>query len=101
MDDRVLRATIGLSASEFNQLALSFGPEIEKEGWHRYKRDFEQGNRKRKPGGGRIGNLRSSTEKLFFILFYFKCYPTFGVLGLLFDLNRSNACRNVQNLTPI
>ena len=30
MDDRVLRATIGLSASEFNQLAQSFGPEIEK-----------------------------------------------------------------------
>jgi len=101
MDDRALRATIGLSASEFNQLAQSFGPEIEKEGWHRYERDFEQGNRKRKPGGGRIGNLKSSTEKLFFILFYFKCYPTFDVLGLLFDLNRSNACRNVQKLTPI
>ena len=30
MDDRALRATIGLSASEFNQLAQSFGPEIEK-----------------------------------------------------------------------
>jgi hypothetical protein len=101
MDDRALRATIGLSASEFNQLALSFGPEIEKEGWHRYEIDFEQGNRKRKPGGGRIGNLKSSTEKLFFILFYFKCYPTFDVFGLLFDLNRSNACRNVQKLTPI
>jgi hypothetical protein len=101
MDDRILRATIGLSASEFNQLAQSFGPEIEKEGWCRYDRGFEQGTRKRKPGGGRIGNLRSSTEKSFFILFYFKCYPTFDVLGLLFNLNRSNACRNVQNLTPI
>jgi hypothetical protein len=101
MDDRALRATIGLSASEFNQLALSFGPEIEKEGWHRYEIDFEQGNRKRKPGGGRIGNLKSSTEKLFFILFYFKCYPTFDVFGLLFNLNRSNACRNVQKLTAI
>nr|QNO54943.1 hypothetical protein MCEIKFBD_00004 [Methanosarcinales archaeon ANME-1 ERB7] len=101
MDDRVLRATIELSASEFNQLAQSFGPEIEKEGWRRYERDFEQGNRKRKPGGGRIGNLKSSTEKLFFILFYFKCYPTFDVLGLFFNLNRSNVCRNVHKLTPI
>jgi len=35
------------------------------------------------------------------ILFYFKCYPTFDVLGLLFNLNRSNACRNVHKLTPI
>ncbi|RCV62739.1 hypothetical protein C5S53_17700 [Methanophagales archaeon] len=30
MDDRALRATVGLSASEFNQLAQGFGPEIEK-----------------------------------------------------------------------
>jgi len=30
MDDRALRATIGLSASELNQLAQRFGPEIEK-----------------------------------------------------------------------
>ena len=77
MDDRALRATIGLSASEFNQLALSFGPEIEKEGWHRYEIDFEQGNRKRKPGGGRIGNLKSSTEKLFFILLFFQVLSNF------------------------
>ena len=50
LDDRALRATIGLSASEFNQLAQRFGPEIEKEGWCRCEIDFEQGNRKRKPG---------------------------------------------------
>ncbi len=99
MDDRALRATICLSALEFNQRVPSFGPEIEKEGWRRYEMGFEQGNRKRKPGGGRKGNLKSSTEKLFFILFYFKCYPTFDVLGLLFNLNRSTACRNVQKLT--
>jgi len=101
MDDRALRATIGLSASEFNQLAQSFGPEIEKEGWRRYEMGFEQGNRERQPGGGRKGNLENSAEKLFFILFYFKCYPTFDVLGLFFNLYRSNACRNVHKLTPI
>jgi hypothetical protein len=28
MDDRALRATIELSASEFNQLVQRFGPEI-------------------------------------------------------------------------
>ncbi len=96
-----MRATTGLSASEFNHLAKSFGQEIENEGHIRYEREVEQGNRKRKPGGGRIGNLRSASEKLFLILCYFKCYPTFDVLGLLFDLDRSNTCRNVQELTPI
>jgi len=100
-NDRVMRATTGLSASEFNHMATSFGQEIENEGQIRYESEVEQGNRERKPGGGRIGNLRSSSEKLFFILFYFKCYPTFDVLGLLFDLDRSNTCRNVQKLTPI
>ena len=62
---------------------------------------MKRGDRERKPGGGRTGNLRSFTEKLFFVLFYFKCYPTFDVLELLFNLDRSNACRNVQKLTPI
>ncbi|HID20004.1 MAG TPA: hypothetical protein EYP28_03565 [Methanophagales archaeon] len=55
MDDRALRATIGLTTSEFNQLAQGFGPEIEKEGWLRYESGFEQGNRERKPGDGGIG----------------------------------------------
>jgi len=32
-DDRVIRATIGLSTSEFNQLVQSFAQEIEREEW--------------------------------------------------------------------
>jgi hypothetical protein len=35
---------------------------MEKEGWHRYERDFEQGNRKRKPGGG-IKRMQITTDK--------------------------------------
>jgi hypothetical protein len=62
---------------------------------------LKRGNRERQPGGGRKGNLENPAEKLFFILFYFKCYPTFDVLGLFFNLNRSNACRNVHKLTLI
>jgi hypothetical protein len=100
-DDRVIKATIGLSASEFNQLVQSFAQEIEKEEWYRYERGIEEGNRERQPGGGRKGNLENSAEKLFFILFYFKCYPTFYDLGLFFNLNGSNACHNVHKLTPI
>ncbi|XGV97506.1 MAG: transposase family protein [Leptolyngbya sp. BL-A-14] len=30
-------------------------------------------------------------EKLFFILFDFKCYPTFDLAGIIFDLHRSQA----------
>jgi hypothetical protein len=99
--DRLIRATTGLSALEFKPLLASFYRELQKERRIRYERYFERGVRERKPGGGRIGSLRTPTEKLFFILFYYKCYPTFDVLGLLFDLDRSNACRNVQKLTLI
>lgn len=99
--DRLIRATTGLSAPEFKPLVASFDRELQKERLIRYERGVSQGVLGRRPGGGRIGNLRTPTEKLFFILFYYKCYPTFDVLGLLFDLDRSNACRNVQKLTLI
>jgi len=68
-NDRVMKATTGLSTSEFNHLAKSFGQELENEEQIRYEREVEQGNRERKPGGGRLGNLRSVSEKLFSILF--------------------------------
>jgi len=42
MDDRALRATIGLSIRiRIYQLLQSFGPEIEKEEWFRYERGLE------------------------------------------------------------
>ncbi len=57
--------------------------------------------RRRRPGGGRKGQLPSTENKLFFILFYLKNYPTFDVLGFIFDLNPSNAEENVKKLLPI
>jgi hypothetical protein len=99
--DRLIKATTGLSSLEFKPLVSSFNRELQKERLIRFARGIEQGVRERRPGGGRRGTLRTSTDKLFFILFYYKCYPTFDVLGLLFDLDRSNACRNVQKLTLI
>ena len=98
---RLIRATTGLSAPEFKPLVASFYRELQKERQNRYERGVEQGVRERRPGGGRIGSLRTPTEKLFFILFYYKCYPTFDVSELLFNPDRSNACRNVQELTLI
>jgi hypothetical protein len=40
-------------------------------------------------------------SKLFFILFYFKCYPTFDVLSFLFDLERGRANRWMHRLQGI
>jgi hypothetical protein len=100
-DDRLIKAITGLSASEFNKLIERFMEEFQNEAQARYETGVELGNRERKPGGGRIGNLGSYATKLFFTLFYFKCYPTFDILGFLFDLDRSNAHRNAHKLASI
>lgn len=99
--NRSMKSVTGMSVKEFKQLAEGLERELEKEKQVQYKDGLRTGMRKRKPGGGRKGVLKTTYEKLFFILLYFKCYPTFDLLGLLFDFNRSNACRNVQKLTSI
>ncbi|RLG31345.1 hypothetical protein DRO03_01455 [Methanosarcinales archaeon] len=96
-----MKAIIGLSASEFSKLVESFREEFQNEAQNRYETGVEQSTRERNPGGGRIGKLESYAAKLFFTLLYFKCYPTFNVLGLLFDLDRSNANRNIRKFTSI
>ncbi|MBD2248888.1 transposase [Nostoc sp. FACHB-888] len=45
--------------------------------------------------------MLTAQDKLFFILFYFKCYPTFDVAGLLFDIHRSQAHEWMHRLQPI
>jgi len=52
-------------------------------------------------GGGRKARLGSSEAKLFYILFYFKCYPTFDLAGFLFDLDRSQTHESMHGLQPI
>ena len=99
--DRLMRGVTGMSVSEFLELSEKFGKELEKEKQSHYEECMNEGKRERMPGGGRKGKLETVFDKLFFILFYFKCYPTFDVGGFIFDLDRSNACRNVHKLIPM
>ena len=39
--------------------------------------------------------------KLLFVLYYYKVYPTFDVLGLTFNLSRSKAHTQLYELTPL
>jgi len=61
----------------------------------------EQPRRQRALGGGRKARLRTPQDKLFYILLYFKCYPTFDLAGLLFDLDRAQAHHWMHRLQPI
>jgi DDE superfamily endonuclease/Helix-turn-helix of DDE superfamily endonuclease len=94
-NDRLLRAMTGLNRKAFHELCQVFG-EVYQE-----KLQVTAQPRKRAQGGGRKARLQSPTAKLFFILVYFKCYPTFDVLGLLFDLDRGRANRWVHRLQAI
>ena len=82
---RLMKALTGLLPEEFEKLKGSFSSAL-KERQHRK-------DRKRAPGGGRPHTLRSVEEKLFFILFYLKCYCTYDVIGFLYGVDRSRPCR--------
>jgi DDE superfamily endonuclease/Helix-turn-helix of DDE superfamily endonuclease len=94
-NDRLLRAMTGLNRKAFNELCQVFGEVYEE----RLQAPVQP--RKRAKGGGRKARLQSLTAKLFFVLVYFKCYPTFDVLGLLFNLDRGRANRWVHRLQAI
>ena len=98
-NERQFIALIGLPREAFNALLLMFAKCLNLSRKLRDKK--RQMPRHRKPGGGRKGALPTPEQKLFFILFYLKNYPTFDVLGALFNLSPAKACENVKELLPI
>jgi hypothetical protein len=97
--DRQFKAFTGLSEEGFEKILEVFTPCLESEKRQRYKR--QKARRRRGPGGGRKGPLSTPELKLFFLLYYRKNYPTFDILGGLFDLSPSNAKANVSRLLPV
>ena len=96
-NDRVLRALTGLNLKAFEELEPAFTEAFSQQETPRRSKKPRQ----REEGAGRKPRLVTIEDKLFFILFYFKCYPTFDLLGVLFDLDRSQANRWVHRLQPI
>ena len=92
-NERLTLALTGLNPKEFFSLLPLF-TEIWRESKQRKKR-------KRKIGGGRLGFLKTIPEKLFFILFYYKCYPTYDVMSFFYGCNRANAFRRQRQLSGI
>lgn len=94
-DDRLLRAMTGLNRQAFDALLPSFAAAYE-------QRPLKpQAERQRAPGGGRKATLRTMQDKLFYILLYCKCYPTFDLMSVLFSFDRSCAWDWVHGLLPI
>lgn len=89
---RAIKALTGLSYDEFTTLVPLFTHAI-------YTLKAERKDRRRGVGGGQKGKLPTPEHKLFFILFYYKVYPTFDVMGFLFDKSRNRSHTAVRDLT--
>ena len=94
--DRLMKAATSLTVAEFDALVLDFARL-----WSRQLSGHtaEGQARQRQPGGGRKGMLDSAARKLFFILFYYKAYPTQDLMGLLFGITQGQVSDWVRRLT--
>jgi hypothetical protein len=95
---RLCSALTGLKPNELTNLLPTFTEVLLKKMKHRH---YDNPKHQRKFGGGRKGFLPTPNDKFFFILFYYKCYPTYDVLSFLFDCDRGDACRRQFFLSGI
>ena len=93
--DRTMKALTGLTRSAFHALVPAFGQALYDKALHRTPA------RQRLPGGGGPAKLKTAEAKLFFILMYVKCYPTFDVAGVLYGVHRSRAHLWTQDWLPV
>ncbi len=97
-NERLMLALTGLNSKEFTELLPTFTAI-----WKDKRREYYNLNAAgdRAMGGGRKGFLKTVEDKLFYILFYYKCYPTFDLAGFVFGCDRSKACLRQQELSKI
>lgn len=100
-DDRHMRSLTGVSLTQFEILLDVFTMTYTELQWQAYQDGLAAGTRQRRPGGGKKGALPTMRDKLLFLLYYFKVYPTFDVLGTQFNMARSKANENLHKLTPV
>lgn len=95
---RIFRSLSGLSLKEFDSLLAKF-----EQAWQEYLANeyIHRDGRKRRYGGGRKAELIGSEDKLLFILFYFRHYPTQEVQGFLFGIGQAQANIWVHRLTGV
>ena len=99
LNDRQYKALIGLNKERFNQLTVLFKEcelQINEEYYQKFVEYYN-----RKPSSGGNPTFKQPAEKLFFVLYYLKNYPTFDVLGFCFDCSGKTAHQNLYKYLPI
>ena len=100
-DERQMKALTGLSQAQFDQLLPTFSNTYRAAQQRIYEQGVVSGTRRRQPGGGSKGKLPTMADKLQFVLYYYKTYPTFDGLATQFEMARSKANENLHKLSPI
>jgi hypothetical protein len=94
---RTLCSLTGLRVQEFETLLPRFG-----EAWDTFMQaTFQHEGRKRGIGAGRKAHLSELTDKLLFILMYFRLYPTQEVQGFLFGMSQAQANQWIHRLSGV
>lgn len=94
---RLCQSIFGMSKEEIEKILPVFSQCLIV---YRYKlKPREQ--RQRKLGGGRRGDLPTDLDKLLYILMFLKIYPTYDVLSILANHQRSKCGDSVNFLLPI
>lgn len=96
---RVFRHLTGLTVAAFEALLPAFDRAYADDLQRRD--DLRTSPRQRRRGGGSKAALHGSADKLIYILFYFRQYPTQETLAFLFGFTQGPACEWIHRLTPI
>lgn len=94
----MLRALTTLDPGEFERLLAAFEAAWQTQ---RHGQNYAGQARQRRPGAGHKGTFANSQAKLFFVLFYFKCYPLQEVMAVLFGCSQGQVSHWVGVLTPL
>lgn len=86
----------GLTVAEAQKLIDLIKPD-----WEERQREKHKINRLRKIGGGRKLDIPQFADRLLVFLIYAKVYPTYVFLEYLFNVDQSNICHIVQEMTPL
>lgn len=96
---QVFKSITGLTEASFSELLPAFRSAYE-DNLDRQDGQREQ-PRQRQRGGGRKGALLTLEDKLMFIVFYFRVYPTQILQGYLFGLGQPQANEWIHRLTLV
>jgi hypothetical protein len=91
--DRLMKAIIGMTVGEFLALLPVFSKLL-------YETAVSK-ERVRQPGGGALHTLADAEDKLFYTLFYLKCYPTFDLAAFFYNVDRAQTCRWTHRFMPV